>query len=597
MKKLDYQFDQNIRDKIAELSPKEDRILRRMISAQITLYTQMFLATAAVYYSILSVMHPFFLTGVDAVILTIQAMLTTVFCVTFYFLLKFKKIASHNSRWILWGLMIIGIGNAYAHIFITQEHIQLTIATIAPIVIGLLSFDRRGFYSLNILSGVLFIIADVTIEGPYGSHFAFTYVLAVCMSYIAYGPRITNQVNQHILIIRNRSIAASLKLRTEEAERMSAIKSHFLANVSHELRTPLTGVVGMIDLIDKDVKTRGEGAIDTVTQLIGHAKESSGLLMTLINDILDFSKMEAGKLSLNPEAVSLIEVSNSTINMMASAAEAKGLSVVFEQEGTATNFDVMADSVRLSQVLFNYLGNAIKFSDDGTVVLKLRAIDQEDAIQVRWSVTDTGPGISPDMQERLFDRFEQAENSVFRGSVKGTGLGLAIVREIATLMGGTIGVDSKVGHGATFWFDVTLPKAGASDTSATDYQVKLAAEKPLKILFAEDNPVNKMLISKLLSHIAADVHAVDHGAELVRVAVENPDIDLIITDVRMPVMDGKQATEIIRSKGISVPVIFVTANSQAEEIEEYRSSGMTGFISKPIQMQKFYKAIYQGVFE
>ncbi|WND01827.1 response regulator [Temperatibacter marinus] len=599
--KFDYHFSKAIENKVATLSSREKSYLFKVISESVTRYTRTLALIAVFYYSLISLMHPVFLSGWPMKILMTLGVSTLCFCLYVYLGIRSKRISIYLSRWYLWLIIAAGITNTFTHVFVTQDHIQLSLAAIIPIVVGLLSFDRRGFFSLNFISLGLFAYAITTVEGAYGAHFSFMYILSLFMSYIAYAPRIDNHVGQLILGIKDRSRSILLKLRSQEAEKSAAdakksseVKSKFLANVSHELRTPLTGVSGMIDLIEKGNKDA------SLSALISHAHESSRLLMTLINDILDFSKMEAGTLSLNPKPASLNQVSMAVINMMSPTAKSKAISLIFEQTGSQPETDsVMVDSVRLSQILFNYVGNALKFTDQGSVKMIMDIKDQKDSLLVTWSVIDSGAGIHPDAQALLFKRFQQSvHENESQTVVEGAGLGLAISKEIAELMGGEVGVESAPGLGSTFKLQATFQKAKLERQKEIDYLEKLQGQKKLKILLAEDNRINRLLIGKLLANINVDLDEAEDGSQALQKVTENTSpYDLIMTDVRMPVMGGVDLAVQLRDKGISTPIIFITANSQEDEINSYWQVGMNGFIGKPIDPHEFYKVIYDSIKE
>lgn len=585
--------------KVKGLKAREQRFLSHIFDEHLRGYAGALSKIGAVYYGLLMMLHPLVLGPELGVTLAAFAGVTFLVSVGIGFGLRYHHIQYKNARHFMYLLLQLGILNTYFHVFITGDPLQVSLGTMVPVIVGLISFDIRAYLLSNFISLVLFVLSLKIVGGPYVVHFIFMYLLTFLMSVIAYFPRISSFVDQNILLIKNRQMNKSLQIRTAEAEeaakkaqRMSEIKSEFLANVSHELRTPLTGVAGLIDVIERENKD------DNLLPLITHARESAKLLKTLINDILDFSKMEAGKLTLTEAPMVVPDVAKAIVNMMVSAAEAKGLSLVYEQDGDPLCSPVMGDSVRLSQVLFNYVGNAIKFTENGEVVLKVTAEDQGLYYNLTFAVSDTGAGIAFEDQKKLFRRFEQAATDD-RDIKEGTGLGLAIAREISQLMDGEVGVDSRPGEGSIFWLKAQLKKTELHKEEVEDYMQYLKDLPALKILFAEDNPVNRMIINKLLVNIDAKVDEVEDGLKALEAAREKINLgdayDLIITDVRMPVMDGREATEKMRAEGIETPVIFITANTQAEEIDAYKRAGMSGFISKPIDSQVFYKQIYDLV--
>ena len=369
-----------------------------------------------------------------------------------------------------------------------------------------------------------------------------------------------------------------------EAEAAAAAKSEFLANMSHELRTPLTSILGFSRLIG----TEG-GLSDTDRRHLDLIQRAGETLLTVVNDILDFSKLEAGAVTLDAAPFSTGELIEGVVALLAAQAGEKGLTLSSKVDADVR---LCGDSPRLRQVLLNLVGNAVKFTDCGSVRVEATtsATDGGGAI-LTIEVVDTGVGVDPEHIERLFDRFTQGDGSVSR-RFGGTGLGLAISRRLIGLMGGEIGARSDGATGSTFWFRVPLNRPTA-DVSASNASPDGLPDRPLHILLAEDNPANRLLVAALLKPFDMRLDTVENGAEAVE-AVARKAYDLILMDMQMPVMDGPAAARAIRaSGGVShdTPIIALTANVLPEQIAQCRAAGMQAHLAKPIDPAALISAI------
>jgi len=366
--------------------------------------------------------------------------------------------------------------------------------------------------------------------------------------------------------------ARDAAIRGEQAARDAAeSKSQFLANMSHEIRTPLNGVLGVLHLL-KSEQLSGEGR-----GLLAEALNCGSMLAELLNDVLDFSKIEAGALELESQPVDVTAVIDGVAAILRPQIEGKGLRFTAEIEAGVGW--VSTDPVRLRQVLFNLIGNAVKFTAEGGVSLHLKTVGDGEGRRLRFEIKDTGIGISPEAQASLFARFHQADGSTTR-RFGGTGLGLAITKRLAELMGGDVGVESVAGEGSTFWIEILAPEiAAVQAVEAEDGWLD-----GLKVLVVEDNPTNRLIATKMLENLGAVVETAANGALGVK-AVKRSDFDLIFMDVQMPVMDGVAATVAIRAlpaPACQVPIVAMTANAMAHQVREYLAAGMTGVVSKPL---------------
>jgi len=349
-------------------------------------------------------------------------------------------------------------------------------------------------------------------------------------------------------------------------------KAQFLANMSHEIRTPLNGVLGVLHLLKDEPISEGGRA------LLAEAVNCGSMLAELLNDVLDFSKIEAGRLELQDEPVDVAAVVEGVVGLLRPQVEAKGLALTTEIEpGVGW---VRSDPVRLRQVLFNLIGNAVKFTAEGGVAVRLRASGSGEARRLRFEIADTGIGISPEAQTRLFSRFHQADGSTTR-RFGGTGLGLAITKRLAELMGGDVGVESVIGEGSTFWIEIAAPEIAAPEQSPEAEGEWLDG---LRVLVVEDNPTNRLIATKMLENLGASVETAENGALGVAAATRGG-FDLIFMDVQMPVMDGVAATHAIRALPAptsATPILAMTANAMAHQVSEYLAAGMNGAVSKPL---------------
>jgi signal transduction histidine kinase/CheY-like chemotaxis protein len=397
------------------------------------------------------------------------------------------------------------------------------------------------------------------------------------------GSTLEQQVQERTADLTRSNLA--LTQAKNQAEAVSRHRIDFLSAMSHDIRTPLAGVIGMLKFALQDASVQGR--TQEYLRVGLHNGES---LLAILNDILDFSKIDAGKLSLEQVDFRLADLTDDAIAILQGNADSKSLLLRAELDAGLPEF-VRADPTRIRQILLNLLGNAIKFTERGEVVLRVSA----DAAQLTFSVTDTGLGIAPEVHERLFQRFEQADHSTTR-RYGGTGLGLAICKELVTLMGGAIFADSRVGIGSRFWF--TLPLLAGSAPPHAAQKVRGRHSHQLRVLCAEDVRTNQIIIGTLLEYMGHQVHIVENGVEALH-ALSTSDFDLVLMDGRMPLMDGEQATRLIRAGGSAtekvrdsaVAILALTANASEPDCSRYLAAGMNGFLSKPVDDKALYDHI------
>jgi signal transduction histidine kinase/ActR/RegA family two-component response regulator len=386
-----------------------------------------------------------------------------------------------------------------------------------------------------------------------------------------------------------RRAAEALQTAFDAAEAANLAKSEFLATMSHEIRTPLNGVLGMVQAMQGDPLPPSQRKRLT---LIGQSGET---LLTILNDVLDLSKIEAGRLELETVDFDLRSLAEAACETFRSMAAAKGLAITLEVDERAEG-TWQGDPVRIRQVVSNLISNAVKFTDAGSVRVAIGRAGET----VTIAVTDTGIGMAPDQIEPLFDKFAQADSSMTR-RFGGTGLGLAICRELCRAMGGEIAAESEIGRGSCFTVRLPLARvaAGGAAPAVGPAAGPLFESRPPRVLAAEDNAVNQMVLRTLLTQAGLEPVIVGDGAEAVA-AWEQDDWDVILMDAQMPVMDGLAAAREIRRREAetgraATPIIALTANAMPHQVETYRAAGMSGFVAKPIQLPELFAAIAAAV--
>lgn len=386
-----------------------------------------------------------------------------------------------------------------------------------------------------------------------------------------------------------------LKEAELEAQRATLAKGQFLANMSHEIRTPLNGIIGITDLILETTLTSDQRKYVEIVQ------NSGATLLSLINDILDFSKIETGKLILETISFHLASFVEAQAELLLVKAQEKGIAITtyISPELPPT---VRGDSGRIGQVLLNLIGNAIKFTEKGSVAIQVLGSQKRSEpgnIDLRFEISDTGVGMTPETIQKLFNPFTQADGSTSR-KYGGTGLGLSICKQLVELMRGRIGVKSKVGQGSTFWFELSLPIATALpknqnlDTTSPYVETPHTIHCSYRILVAEDVAANQLLILKLLEKLGHFAKAVANGQEVIAELANSP-YDLILMDIHMPEVDGYEATGLIRKNENptirNIPIIALTANAMMGDEQKCINAGMNDYLSKPIKKDVLQKKL------
>ncbi|WP_374475907.1 PAS domain S-box protein [Zoogloea sp.] len=384
-----------------------------------------------------------------------------------------------------------------------------------------------------------------------------------------------------------------LSVAKDAAEAANRSKSTFLANMSHELRTPMSGIIGMLTL------ARRHMADATGLDHLDKARRAADHLLAVLNDILDISKIEAGRMHLEDAPLEIGSLLDKLMCVLGQKAAEKGLRLELDLPVQLARMPLRGDPLRLSQVLINLVGNAVKFTERGWVTLRARLMDETaNDVRVRIEVCDSGIGISADAQGRLFRAFEQADNSMTR-RYGGSGLGLAITQSLIQLMGGEIGVESTAGRGSTFWFAVRLSKNGDAPADAVDAHVTSPAGRQIqrrhagaRILLVEDEPTNREVALFMLEDVHIVVDLAEDGLQALQMARETP-YALILMDMQMPRMNGIESARGIRADSLNrdSPIIAMTANAFAEDRKACLEAGMNDFLSKPVEPEKLLETI------
>ncbi len=373
--------------------------------------------------------------------------------------------------------------------------------------------------------------------------------------------------------------SVELARKNEVLTRALDVRRDFLANMSHEIRTPLNGVLGMVSLLQ-------ETSLDSEQRsMLSTVRESGHGLLTIINDILDLSKLDAGQLSVEHLPFGLEETLRGVIDLLRAGGQARSIDLAYVLDGVPDAIET--DPSRLRQILLNLVGNAVKFTSEGYVHIVARWDDGRLAVEVR----DTGCGIPADRLDAIFDAFQQADASTSRHH-GGTGLGLTISRRLVALLGGELRVESTVGVGTVFSFEIEAPRAELPEVLASESHAP--ALEGTRVLLVDDNAVNLAVARAMLANLGCEVVTADSGAQALEHAAERA-FELVLMDCQMPEMDGFEATRRLRARGLEIPIFALTAGVTEEERHRCRACGMDGVLMKPIERSELRAAVARSV--
>ncbi|MFK7756973.1 MAG: ATP-binding protein [Flavobacteriales bacterium] len=393
-------------------------------------------------------------------------------------------------------------------------------------------------------------------------------------------------------IIERKKLEKNLKKATSEAIRARKTEQRFLANMSHEIRTPLNSILGFSRIFSEDnLNEKSKEYLKTIRFASSH-------LLSIVNDILDISKINAGKISFESKTIDLHKLINECINSVRVTNENPNLTIDYRIFTDEAIF-IKTDPVRLNQVLFNLLNNAIKFTKNGEITLiidKLNSQEKENTLKLKFRVQDTGIGIQEDKIKTIFENFTQAQTDTTR-EFGGTGLGLSITKKIVELQNGTVGVESEFGVGSTFWFEITYEIGNAQDliNNSISSLKQISPEKDINLLIAEDNEMNRFLIKSIFEEWS-DYFVISfaHNGLDAFEQVKSNDYDLVIMDLQMPVKDGFESTEMIRALPAhksNIPIIALTADVPESVKHKALGIGMNQFLTKPINLEELFPTI------
>ncbi|WP_340647212.1 ATP-binding protein [Phenylobacterium sp.] len=489
---------------------------------------------------------------------------------------------SMTNRWLYVGatvaVSLFWSSAAWAYWRTGSQALQLTcIAISASQMIHGQCFAFRSKLALGILAGIpaTLLVGLLVLDGGFSGAPLLTLGISV-------GLAVLYVFNSAVVNMRN---AEALEGAQRDAVEANQAKSAFLAMMSHELRTPMNGVLGMAHALKQTRLDERQGA--QVEMLI----RSGDGLMAILNDILDVSKIEAGKMELEEIAFDLSEVGARVIDLWRETANAKGVELNYELAPGAPRW-LAGDPSRIRQVMLNLVSNALKFTQEGEVRLSVRPViaHGEDTVAFEIAVSDTGIGITPEQQARLFQSFAQADAATTR-KFGGTGLGLAICRQLTDLMGGEISVESEPGRGSVFRVTLELPRADAVDLA--EPVAESGGLSHLTLLVAEDNPINQAVVRAVLEAVGAQLETANDGAEALDMLREKT-FDLVLMDIHMPRMDGVEALRRIRAGETGdarQPVIALTADAMPGEDQKLLAHGFDDVQPKPIQPMALIAAI------
>ena len=535
-------------------------------------------------YAIFAISHQFILEAPNSHIMSILALLTTIVFLYIARNVKKVKIALNNVHLVSFLLACLILTNIFVHTCLLVEPQQTTNLVLVVIGSGIIILSKK-WYSLVITITIVswFLIAIFFGFSEIWVHYAYYLLSGTILSVILFFVQRRN-IRKASRVQQERD-----KLKTEKERAIAAneAKSRFLSNISHEIRTPMNAIIGYSNFLLESLQKEKE------KEYIEHIKKAGKTLLELINHTLDLSKIEAGKMIINPEPMDIRELKDEIENLFALRISEKDLEFKVELDDSIPPFLVL-DETRLRQILINLIGNSIKFTDDGYVKLGIKKFKQisQDKIDLAIIVEDTGIGIPENQQEKIFEAYTQQENQQ-TGKYGGTGLGLAITKRIVNKMNGEITVDSEVNKGTLFKIILKNVKIADSTDIEEDKVSELSDNfNNEKILIVDDVLTNRKLIENALSNYNLQLTTASNGREAVDKARKIKP-DLILMDLRMPKMDGVEATKILKQKNQTrdIPIIALSAQTLGEKSPDFKEKGFSGYIIKPINVRALLETI------
>ncbi|HEY8928087.1 MAG TPA: ATP-binding protein [Mucilaginibacter sp.] len=539
--------------------------------------------------------------------------LTTVAGIAFICLVGLFKYLTYKPEWrvISHSLLIMASLINLSNVFVTIQKVDIITVQVILLVV-LFSYYMLGqrwglVYSLlNIIPVMVFYVLDYNqsffiplkpeeidqstiIISMFANFIIIIYIHSHFYSAFIKNIKELKQTSQDQAVLNSK-----LEMAISKAEKSSQVKSDFLATMSHEIRTPLNAIVGMSNLMIM------ANPRDDQRENLNVLKSSANNLQSIVNDVLDFNKIEAGKVIFENARFSLVDLLENLCGAQQIKAEEKGLTFTLKIDPVLNNRTLFGDPTRLTQILFNLISNAIKFTRQGNVYVKAFCYeDRNNKVRVTFTIKDTGIGIEKDNLRSIFEPFTQESITTTR-QYGGTGMGLAIVKRLLELQGVQMHVSSKVGEGSEFSFNMEFATSQISETGGTSALIPNAENlSNLKMLIAEDNPVNVLLMKKLLSKWKISPTIADNGERAIEI-YRNGDFDIILMDLQMPVMNGFDAAMEIRkmpdAKKANVPIIALTAAALLDIEEQVLNAGMNDYVSKPFKPEQLMEKIHNLVF-